>query len=78
MATLNVAQNPGDLLGTVAVAAPTVSIGSCILPLFSKSRGGLLPAIISFSISRFIVGACHWNRLAQATTNAEYNMESGK
>src|SRR5215470_12706180 len=59
-ASLKVPQNPEPLLGPVAVAAPTASIGSCILPLFSKSIGGQSPPQFYFPFSvlqsSFVIG----------------------
>src|SRR5215510_10454055 len=47
-ASRNVAQRPEGPLRSVAVAAPTVSIGSCILPPLHKLIGGQSPPQIYF------------------------------
>jgi hypothetical protein len=76
-ASRNVAQNPEDLLGLVAFAAPTASIGSCILPPIHKLIGGQSPPQFYFPF-RFKAVICHWKRLAQAMTNDECNMRYEK
>src|SRR5215471_12806152 len=76
-ASRNVAQKPEAPLFSVTVAAPTASIGSCILPPLHKLIGGQSPPQFYFPF-RFIVVICHWKRFAQAMTNDEFNMGDEK
>src|SRR4030095_9109571 len=72
-ASRNVAQKPESPLVSVAVAAPTASIGSCILPPLHKLIGGPSPPQIHFHF----IFSCYLSLEEIRSGNDKWRMEYG-